>query len=335
MNDLVQRCRALVARVPRPAVRAAGAVLAALTALFVVLEVVRQWDDLVEVVRAANPWWLVAAAAVFAIGEAGYALVWPATLRRTGHPVPVGTASATFLVTQTAKFVPGSVWQHVGRVGTGDRIGVPKRVIAGALVLEVAASVAAALFLAALVGTAAPLVFDTAGPGLRALELGAGIAAVVLVPEAARRAAGRVGGRSLIAPGPYALVVGWHVVVWALYGAGAGLLSVGLGGPFIDTVGAFCLSWVVGLVVVGAPAGLGVREAVMVAALTPVAGADVALAVTIGSRAVWTVVQFAGAALGLGYLSRDRRRSGPDVEVRSGADDPDRPSDVEPPAVPC
>lgn len=329
MNDLVHRIRALMARVPRSTVRAAGAVLAALTALFVVLEVVRQWDGLVEVVRAADPWWLVAAGAVFAIGEAGYALVWPATLRRTGHPVPVATASATFLVTQTAKFVPGSVWQHVGRVGTGERIGVPKRVIAGALVLEAAASVAAALFLAALVGTAAPLLVDAPGQGLRALELAAGVAAVVLVPEAARRAAGRVGGRAPIAPGAYALVVAWHVVVWALYGTGAGLLSVGLGGPFVDAVGAFCLSWVVGLVVVGAPAGLGVREAVMAAALTPVAGADVALAVTIGSRAVWTVVQFAGAALGVAYLSR-RGRSGGHAPAIIGDED-----DVQPPTVPC
>ena len=335
MNDLVHRIRALVARVPRSAVRAAGALLAALTALFVALEVVRQWDDLVEVVRAADPWWLIAAGAVFAVGEAGYAFVWPATLRRTGHPVPPGTAAATFLVTQTAKFVPGSVWQHVGRVGTSDRLGVPKRVIAGALVLEVAASVAAALFLAALVGTAAPLVFDAPGPALRALELLAGVAALVLVPEAARRAAGKVGGRALLSTGAYALVVGWHVVVWALYGAGAGLLAVGLGGPFVDTVGAFCLSWVVGLVVVGAPAGLGVREAVMAAALTPVAGADVALAVTIGSRAVWTVAQFAGAALGLAYLSHDGRGSRTATAGRGVEGDGGRATDGPPPAVPC
>ncbi|MCB1018184.1 MAG: UPF0104 family protein [Acidimicrobiales bacterium] len=332
MNRLLARARTLLARVPRSAVRATGALLAVATAAFVVVEVVDQWDGLVDAVTAAEPWWLVASFAAFALAEAGYALVWPATLGRAGHPVPPGLGGATFLVTQTAKFVPGSVWQHVGRVGTSPRLGVPKRVTAGALLVEVGASVAAALFLAGLLGTAGPLLVDDVGPVVRSLEVVAGAAALLIVPLLASRAGARVAGGPLLSSGGLAAVVGLHVAVWAGYGSAAALLSVGLDGPFLPTVGAFCLSWVAGLVVVGAPAGLGVREAVMAAALTPVAGADVALAVTIGSRALWTAVQLLGAGLGLGYLAR---RGGPTAGEPVAAARPEATGTADPPSVPC
>ena len=329
VNQLAAWAGGAAARVPRSAVRAAGAALATLTTLFVVLEIVRQWDELTAVVRTANPWWLVVSGLVFAVGEVAYAFAWPATLRRAGHPVAPGAAGAAFLVTQSAKFVPGSVWQHVGRIGTSERLGVPKRVVAGSMVVEVASSVAAALFLAGVVGTVVPLVVDDPGPAWRAVELAAAVAAVVVVPEIGRRVAGRVGGSPLIERGPLAVIVAWHVAVWATYGVGAGMLSIGLGGPLWPAVGAFTFSWVCGLVVVGAPAGLGVREAVMAASLTPVAGADVALAVTVGSRAVWTVVQLAGAGVGVAFLSRRRARSAGEEPAASAA-----PDDAAPP-VPC
>lgn len=316
--------RSVLRRVPKRWVRAGGAFLAIATTVFVVLAVVRQWDDLTAIVRDADPWWLIASVAAFALAELAYALAWPATLRRAGFDVSWGTAAATFLVTQTAKFVPGAVWQHVGRVGTSERLGVPKRAVAGALLVEAAASVGAATFVGAATGTLAPLVLDDVGPAWRLLELAAGVAALVVVPLVGERAATRVAGRRLLDRRGAALVVGWHTGVWLAYGLAAGLLAVGLDAPLGPTVGAFALSWVAGFVVVGAPAGLGVREAVMVAALAPAAGADTALAVSVGSRVVWTAVQLGGAALALPHAARTRRGRDGDVDLT-----PD------PPGVPC
>ena len=295
----------------RRATRVAGGVLAAATAVFVVVEIVRQWDDITAVVRAASPWWLVASTAVFAVAEVGYAAAWPLTLRRVGHPVPPITGGATFLVTQTAKFVPGSVWHAVGRVGTADRLGVAKRVVAGSLALEMAASVAAAVAIGGVLGAIAPLVVDDVGPVLRALEVVGSIGAAAAVVVAGRHVGGRIAGRPLLALGSNGVVVAWHVVVWVGYGFAAGLLARGLGADLLPTIGAFAVSWVVGFLVVGAPAGLGVREAVMTSALTPAAGADVALAVAIGSRALWTSVQLGGAALAVPYLTRRGRWTEP------------------------
>ena len=316
--------RSVLHRIPKRWVRAGGAILAIATSIFVVVAVVRQWDDLATIVRDADPGWLVASVAVFAAAELGYALAWPATLRRAGFTVGWATGAATFLVTQTAKFVPGAVWQHVGRVGSSDRLGVPKRVVAGALLIEAAASVAAATFIGAATGTLAPLVVDDVGAGWRTLELAVGTAVLIGAPLAGARAASRVAGRRLLDERGSVLVVAWHTAVWVAYGLAAGLLAVGLGAPLGPTVGAFALSWVAGFLVVGAPAGLGVREAVMVAALAPTAGADAALAVSVGSRVVWTAVQLGGAALALPRAARARRGRDGDVDLT-----PD------PPGVPC
>ena len=307
--------RFTVSPTTRRVARVAGGVLAVLTAGFVLVEIVRQWDDLTAVVRSANPWWLAVAAVGFVIAEAGYAAAWPLTLHRVGHPVPRVTGAATFLVTQTAKFVPGSFWHAVGRVGTADRLGVPKRVVAGSLALEMAASVAAAVAISGAMGAIAPLLVDEVAGWLRGVEVIGALIAAVAVAAAGRRAAHRIAGRDLLSPGSYAVVVGWHLVVWVGYGLAAGMLAVGLGADLLPTIGAFTISWVAGFLVVGAPAGLGVREAVMSAALTPTAGAEVALAVTVGSRALWTAVQLAGAAMAVPYLAHRGRRPDEDGPV--------------------
>ena len=301
-------------RLGRTALRIGGGLLALATAAFVAVEVARQWDEIAAIVRDADPWWLVASVVAFMIAEAAYASAWPATLRRVGYPVAPVTASATFLVTQTAKFVPGSVWHAVGRVGTADRLGVPKRVVGGALAQEVSASVAAAVLVAGVGGAVSPFLVDEVGAWQRLLEMALTALTAVAAALVGRRAAVRIAGRPLLEGRAFGVVLAWHLAVWVGYGIAAGFLASGLGAPLLPTVGVFSLAWVAGFVVVGAPAGLGVREAVMTAALTPTAGADVALTIALGTRAVWTLVQLGGAALAVPYLARRGRwATGPDV----------------------
>lgn len=313
------------AGLPRPALRVVGAAMAVATGVFVAIELGRQWAEITAIVAEASPWWLMGSAVAFLLAEAAYARAWPATLHRIGFPVAPLTGSATFLVTQTAKFVPGSVWHAVGRVGTADRLGIPKRVVGGAMALEMSASVAAAVLVAGLGGAIAPFVFGDVGMPQRLFEVVVASVVATAVALAGRRAAVRLAGRPLLQGEAFASVLGWHVAVWVGYGAAAGLLAAGLGGPFWPTVGVFSLAWVAGFLVVGAPAGLGVREAVMTAALTPTAGADVALAVAVGSRAVWTLVQLGGAAIAVPYLARRGEWVAPAGASPAGA----------PPSPPC
>ena len=65
--------------------------------------------------------------------------------------------------------------------------------------------------------------------------------------------------------------LGWALVMWAAYGLHLELLvrTQGTGPALLLSTGAYALAWTAGLLVVAAPAGAGVREVALVAALAP------------------------------------------------------------------
>ncbi|MBX6168438.1 MAG: flippase-like domain-containing protein, partial [Thermobispora bispora] len=94
---------------------------------------------------------------------------------------------------------------------------------------------------------------------------------------------------------------GWALAGWAAYGAHLALLVHGLGATGAAavplSVGAFALAWCLGLVVVIAPAGAGVREVAIVAALAPVLDQGSAIAAALCSRLVVSIGDLVCAAL--------------------------------------
>ena len=288
----------------RTLLRIGGLVLAVAAVVFVVREVVAVWPELVEVAEGADWRWLGVAAVVFVVGELLFALSWPVTLRLLDHRVDPAEGAAAFLVTQTAKFVPGSVWQAVGRFGAAARLGLPRRVTGASLLLETAGLCGAALVIGGVTGA----VGDTL---VHAWDVSGGVAVLASVGAVAAGSAGIVVGallaRRLLAgttPTPVVVAALWQAAVWVLWGLAAAALAVAVGAPAGAVLGAFAFSWICGFVVIGAPAGLGVREVVMAAALAPSMAEADALAVTIGSRALWIVVQLGCAAAGAALLVR-------------------------------
>ena len=68
------------------------------------------------------------------------------------------------------------------------------------------------------------------------------------------------------------------------------------------SVGGYALSWTAGFVAVFAPAGLGVREAVMIAVLHTQATAAIAITVTLVSRAISVLADTATGAMAAGLV---------------------------------
>jgi hypothetical protein len=68
--------------------------------------------------------------------------------------------------------------------------------------------------------------------------------------------------------------------------------------------GAFAAAWIVGLLAIYAPGGIGVREAVLVAILGPHIGSADALVIAVASRGVFTLADLIPAALSLPLLRR-------------------------------
>ena len=107
---------------------------------------------------------------------------------------------------------------------------------------------------------------------------------------------------------------GWMLLAWLCYGLQVAVLVRDLGGTGtaagLGAIGAFALAWVVGFLVVLAPAGAGVREAVLVLALSPVLPAAAALLVALVSRLLLTTIDLVLAGLAGGLERRARSRAG-------------------------
>jgi hypothetical protein len=94
---------------------------------------------------------------------------------------------------------------------------------------------------------------------------------------------------------------GWSVVSWVSYGTSVWVLAVAVGAPAGESLplclGGMALAMTVGFLVVVAPSGIGVREAVIVASLSPVLDRSEALAVALLARLVFTVADLVAAAV--------------------------------------
>ena len=101
-------------------------------------------------------------------------------------------------------------------------------------------------------------------------------------------------------------LVARHIPAWAGIGLATWLVAAGLSpsAPIVNIMLAAVLAWVVGFLVIPAPGGLGVREAVFVLAATSLSG-GVAAAVALLSRVLFILVDSSGAVL-FGMIGRGR-----------------------------
>ena len=226
---------------------------------------------------------------------------WKLLLDAGGAPARLRLALGIHLFSQPAKYLPGNVGQLVGRVALGKRHGIELSPLLRTLLLEAAGVIAAAavcLLAALAVGGIEP------PPGLPpawvlAALTGAGlvVAAFVLARRSPRSGPPLAGALLL------------YLVIFGIYGLSAQLLlrtvlghSAGIG--LLTCAGAFAAGWIGGFFTPGAPAGLGVREAILVALLSPRLGPEVALGLAIAFRVVTTLGDGLGFALGAALLPR-------------------------------
>ncbi|MEV4759253.1 lysylphosphatidylglycerol synthase domain-containing protein [Micromonospora sp. NPDC049559] len=234
-------------------------------------------------------------------------LSWRAVLLELGPPVDAIRVMRIFFVGFLAKYVPGKVPGIVAavRVATSNGVTLPRMLLAGTLTT----------LLVHLTGLAVGLLTGARLLGGRAAWLLlAAVPVLVAVgwPGLVGRAAGlllRLLGRAEPArsPSPRAVrvAVAWQTLSWLVSGVHLWLLAVAMGAEAGSAlplcVGAFALATVLGVLAVVVPDGLGVREAVLSAALALLLPVPSAVAVAVASRLVTTVgeVVLGGAALGV------------------------------------
>ena len=285
---------------------------------------VQYWDDASRAVLELELWTVAAALAAVIIGIGCSMLAWRRILTDLGSSLPFGPAARVFSLSQLGKYVPGSIWPFVAQVELGREHGVPRTRSAAAGLLTVAISLVTLLLLAA---ATLPFAAADAARGywwaLAAVPFLVGLLhPAILSPmlDRALRLARRGPLEHPLTGHGIGGTVGWSTLAGLCFGAHVWLLGRDLapaasdGPSFLACVGAYALAWCIGFLVVFAPAGAGVREVVLAAALSSALGTGQVVVLVIASRLLVTVGDLLWAGAGVLLARRHAARAPGEID---------------------
>ncbi|NUR71984.1 MAG: hypothetical protein HOU81_14285 [Hamadaea sp.] len=309
--------------------RAVTVVFALATAVAIVLVLRGQDWSVLRTTLDGRPTGFVVTMGVLAVLANAAALLaamwsWRQTLRAAGHELTTMDATRLYFAGQFAKYLPGKVFSLVVNVRMGRTLGVPAARMASAWALT--------LVIGVLTGAAVGVL---AGPELLGASAGWLILAVLPIAAALIRpsllsTAATLAARVLRRPAPAvdpdgvrpALVT--QLLSWLAAGLQLWLIAVALGAPpagsLLLCVGSFGLATVAGMFAVFAPEGIGVREVLLLAALTVSLPVPVASVVALSSRLIVIVSELLTALVAYGIavaVQKQSQDSSKAVPVRS------------------
>ncbi len=312
--------------------------------------VLRTWHDLQdhELAIEPRPIFFVISGIVYLAGLSCCAFFYEDILNASATPISSLSAYRAYLVSHLGKYVPGKAMVVVMRAGMSATHGARAATAAIATFYETLVMMAAGGLLAALgfalggPSPSMPVKVPVLGKfnlecyhlaGLLALGLGLAFLVVVL-PPCFRRLSLMV---SLPLPGvgPEALprfsagllsrglcrgVESWLFLGLSLILVVRGLVPAGRSeflGVFFVVVASVALATVAGFVVAVLPGGLGVREGVLMVALGPLFGQDLAVVAALTLRLVWVAAELLAAAVLSGPWIRTRTATSSEASSRS------------------
>ncbi|MEI2777443.1 MAG: lysylphosphatidylglycerol synthase domain-containing protein [Tetrasphaera sp.] len=319
----------------RGALAIARIVLAVLVPAAVVVALVTNWADVEPHLRAVSPGALVLSV-VAGLGAPVFTMLgWRVVLADLGSPLPLPPAAGIFFVGQLGKFVPGSVWTVLAQAEIGSRLRIPRRRSAVAGLVSVGLSLLTGLAVGL---PALPLLLrrDDARAVTVLVVLAIPVLALALHPRVLNAAVAR--GLRLLRREPLehdlsgravATMAGWFLLAWASAGASVAVLArdlqpgIGIRDLGVSCICGFALASAAGMLAVLLPAGLGVRDGLVVLLLGTIVPLPAATAIAVINRFVTTFadVAFAGAGWAwarthhlLGGTGEDQRPAvGPDA----------------------
>ena len=279
------------------------AVLAVVAGFFVATLAAR-WNDVISLKWRLEPGLFAVATALLALSYGLVACLWGLALHRAAG-TRVAAGARIWFLSNLARYVPGNVWSYVGAVELARREGVARRVTLAVMaltqILSVGVAVAAGLPV---------LLAERARLGRPALLGALVVAAVAALAAVFRRqllglARRRMPGFDPAGLTPSAATVAWLVAGYAVYWAVTGLAFAALVASLYPlapadvplVMAAYAAAYAAGFLALLTPAGLGVREGVLVVALAPVLPAGPALVVALLSRVWMMLVELAGAGV--------------------------------------
>ncbi len=293
--------------------------LLARLAFFVVIGVVfaialhGRWDQVRDSVEKLSIIDLVLAA-LFGLGNIFLSMMaWRSMLGDIGSNLPVPVAMRIFFIGQLGKYLPGSVWSVVAQADLGRDYQVPPRRTVAVSVVAMGVALASALMIAAFT-----LPFAAPGQAVHYVWVLAILPVLVvgLMPSSVDRLTHLLLKVLRREPPDHEFSwqgvlrgLGWYTASWLAIGLQIYILAVGVhahGARVLPlAIGGSVLAFAAGFLAIFVPAGAVVREAVLVAVLSPVLSTGPALVVAVVSRLIATVGDGLWAAVAAG-LARHR-----------------------------
>jgi uncharacterized membrane protein YbhN (UPF0104 family) len=292
--------------------------------VFITVQIVRQREAVTAALEQIGVLGLIGSVVATVAGLAATCVAWRMLLAGFGHPLGPQAAAGIFFVAQLGKYLPGSVWPYLAQARIGRAHGVPasRSAAAGAIfvLLHCATGAVVAAALLPLAGDETiqrrfgwlPWLIPLFVLALHPRVIHAGLS---LVHRVARR-----GTAPLVLPWSSVIgALGALLVAWICYGLALFALVAPLAGAsgraLLLSTGGFALAWTAGFVaaavlVVAAPAGLGVREVALYSVLSHVLTGGAATAVVVVSR----MGQIAGDVIWAAIAALWSRRRAPTVE---------------------
>jgi glycosyltransferase 2 family protein len=245
-----------------------------------------------------SPAWIVTSVLVVFAAYSVLIEAWRRVVLSMGERLAFGSAVRIWFLASLGKYVPGKVWAVAGAAVLAQRAGVdPSVAVAAALVLQALAVASGA----AAVALTARDAFQAAGPGMLPLAAAvvllsfAGIAALASQPvldRINRLLPSSIPPLRAVPPTKLAVAFAANLLAWAAYGVSLLCLARGLLPGVVlslpQAIGVFTCSYLVGLLALFAPGGLGPRESVFLLMLAGDIGLKPAAALALASRLLLT-----------------------------------------------
>lgn len=270
-----------------------------------------QWSQL-DWSRLRVDWGMLAfALLVYGIGMGLLPLGSWFMQRSMGFHVAALDMWQAFFLAQMAKYLPGGFWSLPGRAVLYHRQGLTTIESSALVLIEVLGLLCGA----AIVGLLSLPLLLALVPDTGVIILVAVAAAVVgliglryLLPRLRGFGAAL---RRLSVRGFAGLVV-IYTFNWLVLGAAFGLLTLAVGGAvlpadFAQIIGLHAVAWAIGFVIIFAPGGIGVREAVLTFGLLAFMDAPLPLTASILGRIGWTLAELVNMGIITVMKRRERR----------------------------
>ncbi|WP_066378295.1 MULTISPECIES: lysylphosphatidylglycerol synthase domain-containing protein [unclassified Anabaena] len=283
-----------------------------ITLVFVGKALKDNWAE-VTAIRIDEVGWSILAIAtgVTLLAHTWAGWIWTWILQELNQPVPSSQFIQVYLKTNVAKYLPGNVWHHYGRIVAAKNANIATGVATLSVLLEPLLMAAAALIIVVLFGSqfAATNITLTL-PGIQLLCLAIILCGVhprflnpvirVLSKLKAKKSTTQPSATVSIARYPLRPLLG-ELIFLILRGMGFILTVFALMPLNFSQIplllGAFSFAWLLGFVVPGAPGGLGVFEVTAIAILQHRFPSAVVISAIALYRLISIIAEVAGAAL--------------------------------------